>query len=194
MMRNFAIIFIAAVLGMVAMGQQPAQPSPPAQAATQALPPDAATREQVSRFFDLLQIAKLYATSLQASQEQVQALSRQIIREFIPDPTPEEEQRAEQLTRDVYSDAMKVVSVDGIVQAIIPIYQRHFTRGEMDALIAFYSSPLGQKFVQAQPEMVRESVEVLAPLQQKMMQQILDKMKQRMEKMAEEEKQGAKPK
>lgn len=41
----------------------------------------------------------------------------------------------------------------------IPIYDRHFTAGELRQLIAFYGSPIGQKMVTEQPAIAREAME-----------------------------------
>ncbi len=46
-----------------------------------------------------------------------------------------------------------------LVDLIVPIYSRHVEEADIDALIAFYKSPAGQRFVKAQPDITRESME-----------------------------------
>jgi hypothetical protein len=46
---------------------------------------------------------------------------------------------------------------------MIPIYQRHFTKAEIDALIAFYSSPPGQKFLHEMPAVTSETMRAVYP-------------------------------
>ncbi len=54
----------------------------------------------------------------------------------------------------------------------IALYAEIFTDEEMKGLIAFYKSPVGQAFVQKQPEVMKRSME----LSQKLMMQIMPKI------------------
>ncbi len=42
---------------------------------------------------------------------------------------------------------------------MIPIYQRHLTKTDLDAVISFYASPVGQKLLKEQPAMMAESMQ-----------------------------------
>jgi uncharacterized protein len=44
-----------------------------------------------------------------------------------------------------------------VTDSIVPIYAKHFTLEEIQGLIKFYESPLGQKLVKEMPEVVQES-------------------------------------
>jgi hypothetical protein len=46
-----------------------------------------------------------------------------------------------------------------MMDALIPIYARQFSQEELDELVAFYRSPLGQRLVKATPAITRESME-----------------------------------
>lgn len=46
---------------------------------------------------------------------------------------------------------------DALLTLIIPVYDRHFTDGEIKQLTAFYETPLGKKAVSVLPEVVAES-------------------------------------
>jgi len=43
--------------------------------------------------------------------------------------------------------------------AIVPLYLASFTAGELDAMLAFYRSPVGEKLLRKQPEIFRASSE-----------------------------------
>jgi hypothetical protein len=45
-----------------------------------------------------------------------------------------------------------------LVDMVIPIYARHLQQEDIRALIAFYQSPAGQRFVAAQPVILQESM------------------------------------
>jgi hypothetical protein len=46
---------------------------------------------------------------------------------------------------------------------MVPIYQRHFAKTEIDALTAFYSSPVGQKVLHEMPAVTSEAIQAVYP-------------------------------
>jgi len=48
-------------------------------------------------------------------------------------------------------------SVDELMTTLIPIYDRHYSKEDIEGLIQFYQSPLGQKLAKNLPEIARES-------------------------------------
>ncbi len=61
-------------------------------------------------------------------------------------------------------EMMKEMPFDEMMDAMIPAYEKHFTKGEMDALTAFYSAPTGQKILREMPAIMSESMETMMPL------------------------------
>jgi hypothetical protein len=72
-------------------------------------------------------------------------------------------------------DTMKEMPFDEMMQAMVPAYQKHFTKGDMDTLIAFYSAPTGQKILQEMPSIMAEAMESMMPL----MRRSIDRMTER---------------
>ena len=54
----------------------------------------------------------------------------------------------------------KEVDPDEIVELIIPIYDKYLTEQDLDAVIAFYKTPAGRKFISVLPQMLKESLAV----------------------------------
>jgi hypothetical protein len=75
-------------------------------------------------------------------------------------------------------DLTKNMPVDEMTQAMIPAYQRHFTKGDIEAMNAFYSSPVGQKVLQVLPDVTQEGLQEMMPILNK----YLTDWKQRMRK------------
>jgi hypothetical protein len=50
------------------------------------------------------------------------------------------------------------LATDDLIELIVPIYARHLTEGELDALIAFYSSDHGRSIVKKMPRVMQESM------------------------------------
>ena len=73
---------------------------------------------------------------------------------------------------------MKEMPFDEMMQAMVPAYQKHFTKGDMDALIAFYSAPTGQKVLKELPAVMAEGMEAMMPI----MRQSVEKLTERAEK------------
>jgi hypothetical protein len=65
----------------------------------------------------------------------------------------------EQFWQDFTVEFKRQASPDELMNAILPIYDKHFSHQEIRQLIAFYESPLGRKISTTLPEIQRESVE-----------------------------------
>lgn len=66
-----------------------------------------------------------------------------------------------------------------LVDLIVPIYSRHVEEADIDALIAFYRSPAGQRFVKAQPHITRESMEAGQRWGESLARQVIQSMERR---------------
>ena len=80
---------------------------------------------------------------------------------------------------------------DGMLDDMIPVYQKHLSKSDVDAMIGFYSSPTGQKILSELPAITAEGMQAMQPR----MRKVMDETSDRMEKMAREqaEKKNAKP-
>lgn len=47
-----------------------------------------------------------------------------------------------------------------LINMLTPIYDKHLTEEDLDALIAFYSTDTGQKIIKSLPEIMKESMNV----------------------------------
>jgi len=69
----------------------------------------------------------------------------------------------ERMTKTM-DDMLKNVPWDDMMKATVPVYQKHLTKGDIDALVAFYSSPTGQKMLHELPALMAESMEAMMPV------------------------------
>jgi uncharacterized protein len=60
----------------------------------------------------------------------------------------------------------------------VPVYQKHFTKGDIDTLIAFYSTPTGQKMLRELPEIMSEAMEQAMPMIEKYVATIQERVQQ----------------
>jgi hypothetical protein len=66
--------------------------------------------------------------------------------------------------KKMMDDLLKNMPLDDITQAMIPAYQKHFTKGDIEAMNTFYASPVGQKVLQELPSVMQEGMESAMPI------------------------------
>lgn len=84
------------------------------------------------------------------SQQMITGIRRQN-----PDLSPEQ---ASVISEVVIGQMRRILSDPEYLDGITGIYARHFTQQELQDLVAFYSSPLGEKIVSTQSQIAQESM------------------------------------
>ena len=80
-------------------------------------------------------------------------------------------------------DLIKGMPIDEITQAMIPAYQQHFTKSDIEAMNAFYSSPVGQKVLQQLPVVMQEGSQAAMPIVSKYLTEWKDRMQKEMKEL-----------
>ncbi len=125
-----------------AQGQGGSESRPPAPAVkADTKPIDSGKRTDIIR---LLQVTQATSMGEQAVQ---QILST--FRQMMP-----------QVKEDVWQEVKKEVSADELIQRLIPIYDKHFSAGELRDLLRFYESPIGKKTTQVMPAINQEALQI----------------------------------
>lgn len=70
---------------------------------------------------------------------------------------------------------MKEVDPNEMISLMVPIYQAHFSETEIQQAITFYKSPAGRKFIQEQPQVMRESMAAGQEWGRRLAQRAMDK-------------------
>ncbi len=83
-------------------------------------------------------------------------------------------------------DMLKGMPFEEMTQAMVPVYQKHFTKGDIDALLTFYSSPVGQKVLEEMPTVTAEGMNAMMPLMLKYMNDWKARMQQEVKGMEAE--------
>ena len=156
--------FLLPVLTQAAPGNQGPQSQVPD---TKALPPDAASPEQLKKLFDVI-----------GMQKQMQSIMTSLgdnLQQMMPSANLSEKQKADmaKLQAELFSKIMSPEFVNTYLGMIIPVYQAHFSKSDVDQIIAFYSSPAGQKFVNEQPLIVQEIFPKMMSMMQQHMQDVM---------------------
>jgi hypothetical protein len=186
----FAVMTVSSAFAQQTVAEAAAQSRAAAEARKAAAAPP--TREEVLKLFDLLQITKTMDAVINATKQQSMEVAEQMIQEKMPDATPEQKKKLREMMDEVMRESLGPAAINEMLEATVPVYQRHLTKADMDAMVAFYSSPVGQKILHEQPTMIQESMEASAGIQQRIARSMFQKIDERMEKMAEAEKEHAK--
>jgi uncharacterized protein len=133
---------------------------------TVSIAPDAASKEDVQRLFDAMASRDQMAQMMQQLFAQMRSLTREQIKKQHPDVTDAELARIDRQSESL----MKNFPMDAMLSEMVPIYQKHFTKSDIDALVAFYGSPTGQKFLREMPAVTAETMRAVYPKLQAQME------------------------
>ncbi|MGA8284142.1 MAG: DUF2059 domain-containing protein [Candidatus Sulfotelmatobacter sp.] len=126
---------------------------------TVSIAPDAASKEDVQKLFDVMASRDQMAQMMQKVFAQMRTLNRDEIKKRHPDITA-----AQLATMDRQSEELlKNFPLDEMLSDMIPVYQRHFTKTEIDSFTSFFSSPVGQKYLHEIPAVTAETMRAVYP-------------------------------
>ena len=177
-------ILLAAVLGfctpLLGFAQQAAQTASDAPA----------TKEDIQKYLDVMHSREMMAKMADAmSKPMHQMLHEQYLKDKDRLP-PDFEER---MTR-LIDDWMKSFPWDEMLESMVPVYQKHLTKGDVNALVAFYATPTGQKILRDMPAIMQEAMESMMPLMRKQMEAMNARVQQEVAQMLKDSKPGSKPK
>jgi len=181
--RALLLLVLLAVAAPLYAQQGVAEAARQAKAKPEGLAADAPTRDQVMKLLDLLQIRKSMSLMMDGMKQAMKQGAEETFRERVPNPTPKQLEALNGMVDDLMAD----MPLDEMIEAMVPIYRRHLSKSDVDEVIRFYSSAVGQKLLREQPQMIQEGMQAGGEIQQKRMDQMMAKIRERTEKMAEEE-------
>ncbi len=167
---------IVAALGLAvapwAFAQAPATRPAPAdqsEAAAEAVVPadQQATKEQLTKLFEVMRLRQQFASMTKMMPAIVQQQVHEQISETaaaIPGGnqlTPTQQAALEKIMTKYMDKAASIYPAEEMANDAMSIYQRHMSRSDVDAYIAFYSSPAGQHLLDAQPIIMKEYMPVV---------------------------------
>lgn len=163
MMRIFSLFLALGLACGIAFAQAPDSP---------------ASKEDVEKLFTTMHVREQMRTLMDAMSKQSRQMAQENLRKRIPQVSQKDLDRL-----DAMMDQMqKGFDVDGMIEDMVPIYQRHLTKEDVSAMEAFYQTPTGQKMLREQPAMTTEAMRAVQPRMEKMMNSMMEQA----EKMAKE--------
>jgi hypothetical protein len=141
-------------------------------ASARAEDPAAAKTPLAEQLIGLLNVDKNYDATYQRMLKMQDSMAES------QDLTPEQRQQRDQATKAALKVVKEFASWEAIKPTFVQIYADTFTAEELQGMIDFYKSPVGQKFLEKQP-IVQEAVmqkmgALMASLQPKIMAAMKD--------------------
>jgi uncharacterized protein len=137
-----------------------------------------ATKEDVERYLQVVHSQDMMRKMMDAMVKSMQQMTHDRYLKD-KDKLPAD---FEARTNKMMDDMMKDMPFDEMIQAMVPAYQKHFTKGDMDSLLAFYTSPTGQKLLRELPAITAESMTAMMPI----MREHMDAMSRRLQQQTDE--------
>jgi len=141
--------------------------------------PAPATKEDIQKLFVVMNVREQMRTTVDSMLRQQSELLRDSLKKRSPQITDDEIQRLD----DTMQEMMKDFPYTTILNDMVPVYQKHLTKSDVDSMTVFYSSNTGQKLLREMPAMTAESMQATYPT----MQAQLEKVMKRIDEMANEE-------
>ena len=140
---------------------------------------DTPKRVLAEQLLGAMEIQKATEKMFEILKQMIPAQMKQI-GAFSDDALSDKAQDAMQKTMDL---VMKEMSWDKLKGDYISIYAETFTEEELKGAIKFYKSPIGKKFIEKQPELMRKSMQIsqkqmttLMPKIQKLTEEMIDQI------------------
>jgi hypothetical protein len=174
-MRRFLPAFtVCLLLAAVGAAQQTSESVP-------------ATKEDVDRVFQVLHLRETMKQIMDVSAKQQRQMMREQLRKNATSMPPDFETRMDKML----DDTLKNFPMDELLEAMAPVYQKHLSKDDADAMVAFYSTPTGQKLIRELPAITQEAMQAAYPIMQKQVAATMDRVRQEIAQMAKDPK--AKP-
>lgn len=70
-------------------------------------------------------------------------------------------------------------SLNDLTEMLVPVYKKYFTEADLKEMIAFYNSPVGKKFAQKSPAIMKESMIIGQEWGRKIGEEFANKLEQK---------------
>jgi uncharacterized protein len=143
-----------------------------------------ASREDIERYFQVMHLQDTMKQMMDIMAKQTHQMVHAQISKNAANLPPDFEARMNKMT----DDELKNFPVEEMLQAMIPVYQKHWTKGDVDAMVAFYSTPTGQKVLRELPATMAEAMQAMQPIMQKQMNGMMARVQQEVAQMVKDSK------
>jgi uncharacterized protein len=143
-----------------------------------------ASADDIRKMFDVMHIRDQMKLIMQQVSQQMRSMEHDQIRKQQPHVSDEDIAKLDAMS----DETLRQFSTEGLLDDMVPVYQKHLSKTDVDAMVGFYSTPTGQKILREMPAMTSEGIEAMQPRLTRM----IDEANARIEKMMSEQMQEKK--
>ena len=133
-----------------------------------------ASKEDIERYFQVMHLRDTMKQMMDVMTKQTHQMVHDQISKNAANLPPDFEERMNKMT----DEQLKNFPIEEMLQVMIPVYQKHWTKGDVDAMVAFYSTPTGQKVLRELPATMAEGMQAMQPILQKKMNGMMERVQQ----------------
>lgn len=138
-----------------------------------------ASQDDILKLFDVMQIRNQMKLVMQQMSQQMRSLGHEQIRKRDPKVTDEQIAKLDAMSDEITRD----FPIDGLLADMVPVYQKHLSKSDVDAMIGFYSTPTGQKILRELPAITAEGMQAMQPR----LREVMDEANDRLDRMIREQ-------
>ena len=146
-----------------------------------------ATKEDVQRYFQIVKSHDLMKKVMASMAQGIQQMTHEQYVKHQNELSAGYEAKMNAMMEDMFSN----MPMDEMMDAMIPAYQKHLTRGDIDNIVAFYSTPTGAKVLREMPAMLAEAMQEMMPIMTKYMYTVQTRLKKETDTMIAEAKKSS---
>jgi hypothetical protein len=174
-MRRFVVLVICiCAVSLMALAQTAADSAP--------------SKEEVIKFMDVLHIKPQLIQYFGGVAKQAKLGAQEGFKQKVPNATPAQLAEVEKFAEGLFKD----MPIDEMMDAMVPIYQKHLTKEDLDAILGFYSSPGWQKLQREQPAMMQETMQIGGEIGRRRLGTMMQQMDDFVTKLAEQQPKSSK--
>src|SRR5579864_1100923 len=147
------------------------------------------SKEEVLKFMEVLRIKPQLNQYFDGVAKQAKLGAEEGFKQKIPNATPAQLAEVDKFAEGLFKD----MPVGEMIDAMVPIYQKHLTKEDLDGILAFYASPVGQKLQREQPAMMQEGMQVGGEIGRRRLGSMMQQMDDFILKMAREQQTSPRP-
>ncbi|HSZ63791.1 MAG TPA: DUF2059 domain-containing protein [Terriglobales bacterium] len=140
--------------------------------------------EQVMKFFEVMQLRQKMQTMLEAEQKQTDTMVTEMFSKRLPDATQAQRAQFVKIVNGAISEVFDNYPIDEMLRDMVPVYQSHLSESDLEEIVVFYSSPVGQKVIREMPAMTADAMRISFAHLQPRIDGMMKKMQEQLEAMA----------
>jgi hypothetical protein len=151
-------------------------------------PADApATKADIERYFQAIQTHDMMKKMVSAMTQSMHQMFHEQYLKHKDDLPADYEAKINSLMDDMFAN----MPWDEMMEAMVPAYEKHLTKGDVDNMIAFYATPTGSKLLREMPSIVAESMQDAMPIMMKYMDNVQQTLLKKTDAMIAESKKSS---